>query len=193
VRRWNGNPWGPWGGHRWAGNPWNGHRWAGNPWCAGGGAGAFVGRNFRILSGLRRDPVRGKISGVCAGIAGYYDFNVGIIRALMVLAAFINPFMAVGFYVIATFLLRELPDPRDFGGQSEVNAGPSARGEREGSGAETHHARAKREEEDLPLELRIAALKDKFRELETRTGEIEALVTSPEFRLRRDFRQMDEG
>jgi phage shock protein C len=138
--------------------------------------------------------VRGKISGVCAGIAGYYGLNVGIIRALMVLAAFINPFLAIGGYVLATFLLRELPDPRDFGGQSEINAGTagsSARRERR-AGAESGSG-SKAEEEELPIELRIAALKDKFRELETRTGEIEALVTSPEFRLRRDFRKMGEG
>jgi hypothetical protein len=36
-------------------------------------------------------------------------------------------------------------------------------------------------------------LKDKFRELEERTGEVETLVTSSEFRLRRDFKKMGEG
>jgi hypothetical protein len=48
-------------------------------------------------------------------------------------------------------------------------------------------------EEALPPELHFAALKDKFRELEERTGDIETLVTSSEFRLRRDFKQMGEG
>ena len=79
-------------------------------------------------------------------------------------------------------LLKPLPMP-NFGGQSETNAGTSAQEPR---------AEAKAEEE-LPPELRFAALKDKFRELEGRTGDIEGLVTSPEFRLRRDFRKMREG
>ncbi|MES1150463.1 MAG: hypothetical protein ABUL54_01110, partial [Dongia sp.] len=74
------------------------------------------------------------------------------------------------------------PEP-GLGGQSEMNAGTSARRQR----AET------KAEEDLPPELRFAALKDKFREIEGRTGDIEGLVTSPEFRLRRDFRKMREG
>ena len=53
--------------------------------------------------------------------------------------------------------------------------------------------RAKAAEEELPPELRFAALKDKFRELEERTGGMETLVTSSEFRLRRDFKNMREG
>ncbi|HEY4163048.1 MAG TPA: hypothetical protein VGM59_08295, partial [Dongiaceae bacterium] len=84
---------------------------------------------------------------------------------------------------VATFLLRPLPDPRDFVGQSEFNVGSSTQTRNE----------SKAEDEELPLELRIAAIKDKFRDLETRTGEIETLVTSPEFHLRRDFRKMGEA
>ncbi len=59
--------------------------------------------------------------------------------------------------------------------------------------AGTSAAREKAAEEDLPPELRFAALKDKFRDLEERTGGMETLVTSSEFRLRRDFKEMREG
>ena len=85
-------------------------------------------------------------------------------------------------YILATFLLKPLPEP-SFAGQSEMNAGTSAQAQRAETAAE----------EELPPELRFVALKDKFRELEGRTGDIEGLVTSPEFRLRRDFRKMGEG
>lgn len=142
----------------------------------------FGGRNFRILSGLRRDPWNGRVAGVCAGIAGYYGFNLKLIRVLMIVAAFINPFLAIGGYALAAFLLQPLPqpEPRPDGGRSEMNAGSSAYG-------------TKPVEEDLPPELRFAALKDKFRELEERTGGMETLVTSSEFRLRRDFKNMGEA
>jgi len=163
-----------------------GHGWHGGrggsasaTWSEGG----FAGRNFRILSGLHRDPGHGRVAGVCAGIAGYYGLNLRLIRVLMIVALFINPFLAIGGYLLATFLLHPLPAPQDAAGQSETNAGTSAQ--------ET--AREKSAEEDLPPELRFAALKDKFRELEERTGEIETLVTSSEFRLRRDFKEMGEG
>ena len=165
------------GWNPWADNPWS-HYWN----YAAAGPGFFGGRNFRILSGLRRDPSHGKVSGVCAGIGRYYGIRPKWIRiALIVSLCFNFPLTLLG-YGIATLLLRPLPEP-GFAGQSETNAGSSAQAQR----AETTA------EEELPPELRFAALQDKFRELEGRTGDIEGLVTSPEFRLRRDFRKMGEG
>jgi phage shock protein C len=161
---------------------WRGARWNADS-SATWGEGGFGGRNFRILSGLRRDPSRGKVSGVCAGIAGYYRINLKLIRIAMIVALFINPLLTIGGYVLATYLIQPLPEPAPDGGHSGINAGTSAqRAERE-----------KAAEEDLPPELRFAALKDKFRELEGRTGDVETLVTSSEFRLRRDFKNMGEG
>ena len=171
-----------------SGKHWKRHR-RGCGWNAGNrdgaasatwGEGGFGGRNFRILSGLHRDPHRGRVSGVCAGIAGYYGINLKLIRVLMIVAAFINPFLAIGGYALATWLIRPMPEPRPDGGRSEANVGTSAE-------------REKAAEEELPPELRFAALKDKFRDLEERTGGMETLVTSSEFRLRRDFKEMGEG
>jgi phage shock protein C len=159
----------------------------GGPGAAWSGPGFFGGRNFRILSGLRRDPWRGKVSGVCAGIGGYYGIRPKWIRIALIVSLFINPPLTILGYIIATLLLKPLPEPsfggREAGGHSGMNAGTSARAQREETKAE----------EELPPELRFAALKDKFRELEGRTGEIEGLVTSSEFRLRRDFKKMGEG
>jgi phage shock protein C len=162
---------------------WNSNDWRG-PWryAPADGPGFFGGRNFRILSGLRRDPWHGKVSGVCAGIGGYYGIRPKWIRIALIVSLFINPPLTILGYIIATLLLKPLPDP-DFGGQSEANVGTSAQRQREETKAE----------EELPPELRFAALKDKFRELEGRTGDIEGLVTSSEFRLRRDFKKMGDG
>jgi phage shock protein C len=170
-------------GHPLGGNPWN-------PWAAwsyaGSGPGFFGGRNFRILSGLRRDPLHGKIAGVCAGIGGYYGIRPKWIRIALIVALCFNAPLTILGYIIATLLLKPMREA-GFGGQSEMNAGTSAQGTTSAQRAETAA------EEQLPPELRFAALKDKFRELEGRTGDIEGLVTSPEFRLRRDFRKMGEG
>jgi phage shock protein C len=160
--------------------------WSGGPAYAAWGEGGFGGRNYRILSGLRRDPYRGRVSGVCAGIAGYYGINLKLIRIAMIVCAFINPFLTIGGYALATWLIKPMPEPaepRPDGGSSETNAGTSAQ----------RAARERAAEEELPPELRFAALKDKFRELEERTGAAETLVTSSEFRLRRDFKAMGEG
>jgi phage shock protein C len=158
-RSWNGS---------W--NPWNSAAWAGAGWG---------GPSFRILGGLKRDPWHGKVSGVCAGIAGYYGIRVWLVRALWIVGLCMNPFLAFAAYGIATLFLHPLPAPDRFGGRSETNAGTSAHPEDPDS--------------DLPPELRFASLKDKFREIEGRAGEIETLVTSPEFRLRRDFNKMGKA
>jgi phage shock protein C len=168
----------------WAGSRFGGPFGAfGGPNAAWSGPGFFGGRNFRILSGLRRDPWHGKVAGVCAGIGGYYGIRPKWIRIALIVSLFINLPLTVIGYVIATLLLKPLPEPgfggQGIGGESGVNAGTSAQ--------------ASRAEEELPPELRFAALKDKFRELEGRTGGIEGLVTSPEFRLRRDIHKMREG
>jgi phage shock protein C len=174
-----------WKGH--GGCGWRGARNRDGAASAAWGEGGFGGgRNFRILSGLRRDPYRGRVAGVCAGIAGYYGINLKLIRIAMIVCAFINPFLTIGGYALATWLIKPLPEPahpQPDAGRSETNAGASAQ----------HTAREKAAEEDLPPELRFAALKDKFRELEERTGGMETLVTSSEFSLRRDFKNMGEG
>ena len=99
-------------------NPWtrSGCGWWGSSASAAWGEGGFGGRNFRILSGLHRDPARGRVSGVCAGIAGYYGLNLKLIRVLMIVAAFINPFLTIGGYALATLLLQPLPEPKPDGG-----------------------------------------------------------------------------
>jgi phage shock protein C len=191
-RGWSGNAWngGRWGGPSWGSNPWNHATWSNAGWSKAGwaGAGFFAGRNFRILSGLRRDPAHGKVAGVLAGIARYYGIRVKFLRIAAIIALVMNFPLFAGAYLLATFLMPVMPaEPeaasRPAAGESGVNAGTSARPE----------AAARAAEEELPPELRFAALRDKFRELEGRTGDMEGLVTSPEFRLRRDFKQMGEG
>jgi phage shock protein C len=177
-----------WSGAKWSGGGWSGpsgmfggpNAWGQTAWA---GPGFFGGRHFRILSGLRRDPWHGKIAGVCAGLGGYYGIRPKFIRIALIVGLFINPLLTIGGYALAAFLMPVLSETPQYGGRSEANAGTSARDKTTEQAAE----------EELPPELRFAALQDKFRDLETRTADMEATVTSPEFRLRRDFRKMREG
>lgn len=136
------------------------------------------GRDYRILSGLKRDPANGKVSGVCAGIAGYYGIKTWVVRAAAIVGLLVNPVLALIVYGVATLMLQ-----------------PMERAEAEAAAAPTSGDTAKVEapEPDLPPELRFAALREKFREMEARAGSMEAEVTSQEFHLRRDFRKMSEA
>jgi phage shock protein C len=135
------------------------------------------GREYRILRGLKRDPANGMVSGVCAGIAGYYGINRKFVRIAAVVGLLINPVLAFIVYGIATIMLK--PIERAEVEAAAATADNSDRGEALGS--------------DLPPELRFAALREKFNDLAARAGSMEAEVTSKEFHLRRDFRKMSEA
>lgn len=135
------------------------------------------GRDYRILSGLRRDTENGMVSGVCAGIAGYYGINRKFVRIAAVVGLLINPLLALIVYGIATIMLK-----------------PMERADREAAASTSDNAgRGEAPSSDLPPELRFAALREKFNDLTARAGNMEAEVTSKEFNLRRDFRRMGEA
>lgn len=57
---------------------------------------------------LYRDPSNRMISGVCAGVAEYFNIDVSIVRILWVAAAFVG---SLGFwaYIIAAIVLPDRP------------------------------------------------------------------------------------
>lgn len=60
---------------------------------------------------LWRIPQRGKVAGVCAGIAQYLDIRVKIVRILTILAmCFGLFFIVVAAYIVLFFVLDPLPD-----------------------------------------------------------------------------------
>lgn len=129
---------------------------------------------FSFFKKLRRDRSRSKISGVCAGISNYWDIKVKWVRVAAVLGLIFLPMPVLIAYGLATFFIKaeELPPATSGHAQeAEPGAGPSRY-------------------QDLPPDLSFPTLRAKFKELEERAGAMETQVTSHEFHLRRDFRQM---
>ncbi|MHC6803931.1 envelope stress response membrane protein PspC, partial [Vibrio antiquarius] len=59
---------------------------------------------------LYRDPVNGKISGVCAGIANYFGAEVWLIRIVVISAALLGgTFLVLLAYVAMAFMLEKQP------------------------------------------------------------------------------------
>jgi phage shock protein C len=117
---------------------------------------------------LWRDPERGLVAGVCAGIANYLGVEAIVVRAVAVmgLVFFFPPTIAA--YVILAVVLP--PKPRAFYASAEeeafwrgVNTAP----------ADT-----------------LGGLKAKFRDLEARLGEMESQVASGDLELHRKFRDL---
>ncbi|WP_342325327.1 envelope stress response membrane protein PspC [Kosakonia sp. BYX6] len=110
---------------------------------------------------LWRIPQRGKVGGVCAGIAQYLDIRVKVVRILAILAmCFGLFFFVVAAYIVLFFVLDPLPENY-------------AEGETVPSSSELLDA----------VDAQLAAGESRLRQMER-------YVTSDTFSLRSRFRQL---
>ena len=130
-------------------------------------------RNF---SGLRRIPQRGIIAGVCAGVADYFDWNLKLLRAALVIV-----FLFTGFFpiVIAYCVLWYVMDPID--ADTAAASGYSGGGDSPYGGGSAGAARR-------PT---MAEVQARFERLDNRLREIEECVTDKEFELRRELKKLE--
>lgn len=118
---------------------------------------------------LYRDRQRGLILGVCAGIADYLGVSPLLVRFVALIGLFMFSVPTVLAYLLAAALIERKPD--------DVHI----------SGAEEMFWRSVRTE---PRQT-VRELRHKFREMERRLRAMEGWVTSREFKLNREFRDLD--
>lgn len=130
---------------------------------------------------LRRNKIDGVIGGVCAGIGDYLGLDPVIVRVIFIASFFFG--LSIIAYPILWVLI-----PSD-------KRAPYYREYREAKAArksERKRRRASRSGE--PVRVRTASFRDvksKFRSLEERLQDLERSVTSKEWRLRREFRDLE--
>ena len=118
--------------------------------------------------GMRRIPERGVIAGVCAGIAEYFDWNVRLLRAILVVSFIFSGFFPiVVVYAVLWYVLDPLP------------AGPAA----------SFESPAAREAPTRPASM--TEIKARFERLDERLRGIEECVTDREFELRRELKKLE--
>jgi phage shock protein C len=123
---------------------------------------------------LRRNTRRGKVAGVCAGLADYFGWSVKWLRVGWILAAiFIAPPTFIIAYIIAAIAIKP------------------ARGE-ESIYQSTDEERFWRTYSLRP-KATFSELKHRFRALDTRIAQMEYAVTSSEYGLRKQFRDLERG
>ena len=132
---------------------------------------AYVGPNR-----LRRNKIDGIFGGVCSGFGDYLGIDHIIMRILFVLSVIFLGFPLLAYFILWVFI------PKD-------TRAPYRREYRETRRAK----RAHRENPEVPL-ARTTSFRDvksKFRSLETRMQDLERNITSKEWKLRRDFRDLE--
>ncbi|XOV79084.1 MAG: envelope stress response membrane protein PspC [Aestuariibacter sp.] len=133
---------------------------------------------------LYRDPEKGKLAGVCAGIAKYFGWELWLIRIIFISGVLLTGSFFLVAYVVAWFILEKDP-----GAQSDSH-----------SGAKQFNWGSNSESEEVKVEVKSKvwqagepprqAFKDitaSFDRLEQRLRKVESYVTSKEFQLNREI------
>lgn len=115
-----------------------------------------------------RDPKNGIIRGVCAGIADYFGIPVVPVRIAMIVAFFLFSVPVALAYLILGFVLNPKPDGL-YRSEDEERFWRRTR-------VDPHRT--------------VSEFQQKFRSVEKRIRDAEAYVTSSEFKLNRDFRNL---
>lgn len=129
------------------------------------------------LRDLYREPERGWIAGVCAGLARYYQVEPWVARVVAFSLLIFIPQIAFWAYIIAIFMLARRPSEAELAGApARVHAGSSPAPELGPRLAPRHD---------------IRAVRVRFRDLEHRLRRLEQHVTSREFTLAREFSELE--
>jgi phage shock protein C len=145
---------------------------------------------------LYRDPDKGKIAGVCAGLSDYFGVELWLVR-IIVLSAF---FLAAGSfvlvsYVAAWFILDKKPGSTEkldifkHQNKSSENAG---KGWRNSSADEEEKINVKSkvwQAGETPQKA-FHDIKQRFARNESRLRKVETYVTSSEFQLNREINNL---
>jgi phage shock protein C len=108
--------------------------------------------------------------GVCAGVADYFDIRVGVVRFLTVIGIiFTFPWLLIGYFVMGMML----------------DAKPEGLYEDE---REEEFWKQTRKSPDYTA----AELRRRFRDIERRTSEMEAYMTSKRFKLEQELKALED-
>ncbi|HEA18605.1 MAG TPA: envelope stress response membrane protein PspC [Pseudoalteromonas prydzensis] len=128
---------------------------------------------------LLRDPVRGKIAGVCAGLSDYFNMELWLVRIIVVTAVLLagGPLFVVA-YIAAWFILdKKQPTSAQAQTQSSQHEDPL-------------EVKFKVWQKGEPPRRALQDLKDRLGRVDTRLQEMERYVTSTEFTVSREINKL---
>ena len=144
---------------------------------------------------LYRDRDRGRLGGVCAGLAQYYRMRLWKVRAIALVALFIVPTVMVIAYLLALMFLPNAPayQQSSYFERSARTSQKRARSDTRGAGPGSFTDARWSESREAPAQASVKRTKTKFQDLEARLQEMEAYVTSRRFKTDRAFRDLESS
>ncbi|RHW75609.1 envelope stress response membrane protein PspC [Colwellia sp. RSH04] len=140
---------------------------------------------------LYRNPSRGKIAGVCAGIADYFGWETWLVRILVVSGVLFGmPFLIFG-YVAAWFILDKNPNSSsNLKGKVSQSHHKSTIDTDEEVTNESIKVKARIWQSGEPPKQAFHDIRRKFKTLEHKLQSLEKYVTSPEFTVSREINKL---
>ncbi|WP_394192183.1 envelope stress response membrane protein PspC [Pseudoalteromonas atlantica] len=127
---------------------------------------------------LLRDPVRGKIAGVCAGLSDYFNMELWLVRIIFVTAVLLagGPLFVVA-YIAAWFILDKKPTNSPASSYTTQHEDPL-------------EVKFKVWQKGEPPRRALQDLKDRLGRVDSRLQEMERYVTSTEFTVSREINKL---
>jgi phage shock protein C len=150
---------------------------------------------------LYRNSARGKIAGVCAGIADYFGWETWLVRILVVSGVLFGmPFLILG-YIAAWFILDKNPKEQAKAGQAKFNHSHASSSYHKGSNQPERDDEYEHTNESIKVKARVWQsgeppkqafhdIRRKFGSLEKQLQAIEQHVTSSEFTVAREINKL---
>lgn len=140
---------------------------------------------------LYRDAEKGKLAGVCVGIADYFGIETWLVRIIVVSGFFLSGSFFLVAYVAAWFILdKKLP------GEKRSNVAHSLKGSGKGWQNPTEASEGKVEvkakvwQAGEPPRQAFRDIKGRYKVVEERLRKVESYVTSKEFQLNRELSRL---
>jgi phage shock protein C len=128
-----------------------------------------------MKNNLYRDPLNGKLTGVCAGIANYLGAEYWVVRILVVSATLLGGgFVVVLAYLALTFMLekQEGIDPKKLKNQ------------------QAHKVKSKAWQSGQSPTSILSTIEDEIYSIECGVKRMEAYVTSDTYKVNKEFRNL---
>lgn len=145
---------------------------------------------------FRRNKIDGVLGGVCSGLGDYIGIDPVVIRILAVIALFMTGFFPIGVIYIVLWMIvpadnrapyyREYREARDAAKAAAYDAQDASR--------RANRAARKAQMAGEAKPQSTATFKDvksKYRSIEARLADLEKSITSSEWQLRREFRDLE--
>lgn len=136
---------------------------------------------------LFRDPVKGKIAGVCAGLAQYFGWEAWLVRILVVSGVLLGMGWFVILYIAGWFILDKKPSKYS---PSQLAKSFKEKLHEEEIVSESIKVKHRIWQAGEPPKQAFRDITLKFKSLEAELRKMERYVTSPEFTISREINKL---